>query len=85
MAKKKSSAIDATFAALRKQGLSYSETREDHPWGHTALKVKDKIFLTLAREEGGLSLSLKLPQSRNSRWNIPSPSPPAMAWARAAG
>jgi hypothetical protein len=33
---------------LRELALDYPETREDHPWGHAAFKVKDKVFLSLA-------------------------------------
>ena len=71
MAKKKTTATAAAFVALRKQALSFPQTREDHPWGHTAIKVRDKIFLTLDQEEGGLSLSLKLPQSREFALEYP--------------
>ena len=43
--------------------LSLPEVREDHPWGHSAFKVGKKAFLFMASENGGLSLSVKLPQS----------------------
>ena len=43
--------------------LSLPEVREDHPWGHSAFKVKEKAFLFMATEQGELSLSMKLPQS----------------------
>jgi predicted DNA-binding protein (MmcQ/YjbR family) len=45
--------------------LTYPESREDHPWGDTVAKVKDKVFAFFGRPEGGiqLSLALKLPQS----------------------
>jgi predicted DNA-binding protein (MmcQ/YjbR family) len=48
---------------LRKLALAYPEVREDHPWGHSAFKVKDKTFLFLAVDGGELSLSVKLPES----------------------
>lgn len=43
--------------------MSLPEVREDHPWGHSAFKVGKKAFLFMASENGGLSLSVKLPQS----------------------
>jgi predicted DNA-binding protein (MmcQ/YjbR family) len=53
----------AAEARLRKLALSLPEVREDHPWGHSAFKVAKKAFLFMASENGGLSLSVKLPQS----------------------
>lgn len=56
----KSSARDA----LLKHALSYPGAWEDHPWGETVVKVKKKIFLFLGTaQEGGLGLSVKLPES----------------------
>jgi predicted DNA-binding protein (MmcQ/YjbR family) len=52
---------------LRKFALSFPETREDFPWGHSAFKVRDKVFLFMSsgeKGEAGLSLSVKLPTSR---------------------
>jgi predicted DNA-binding protein (MmcQ/YjbR family) len=51
------------FAALRKYALSFPETREDLPWGESAIKVKGKTFLFMRVDEDGLHLSVKLPQS----------------------
>jgi predicted DNA-binding protein (MmcQ/YjbR family) len=48
---------------LREIALGLPGVREDHPWGHSAFKVKEKAFLFMATEDGGLSLSVKLPQS----------------------
>jgi predicted DNA-binding protein (MmcQ/YjbR family) len=53
------------FAALRAYGLALPETVEDFPWGHTALKVRGKTFVWLDRSEGALSLTVKLPVSRD--------------------
>jgi hypothetical protein len=49
--------------ALRKAALSYPETIEDFPWGHSAFKVAGKkAFLFMGEnEEGGWSCSMKLP------------------------
>jgi predicted DNA-binding protein (MmcQ/YjbR family) len=51
-------------AAVRARALALPEVREDHPWGESAFKVKGKTFLFLSWHEGGLNLSMKLPQSR---------------------
>ena len=56
---------------LRGQALGYPETTEDFPWGHSAFKVKGKSFLFLASDEGWLSLSMKLPQSREFALEYP--------------
>ncbi|HYI64344.1 MAG TPA: MmcQ/YjbR family DNA-binding protein [Allosphingosinicella sp.] len=53
------------FAALRAHGLGFPEAFEDFPWGHTALKVRGKIFATLVDEDGTFSLTVKLPASRD--------------------
>jgi predicted DNA-binding protein (MmcQ/YjbR family) len=56
----KSKAMDA----LRKAALAYPETREDHPWGEIAIKVKDKVFLFMGySEDGSYGFSVKLPKS----------------------
>ncbi len=53
------------FQALRAHGLGFPEAFEDFPWGHTALKVRGKIFATLVDEEGTFSITVKLPVSRD--------------------
>ena len=53
------------FAALRAYGLAFPETVEDFPWGHTALKVRNKTFVWLDESDGTLSLTVKLPVSRD--------------------
>ena len=53
------------FAALRKFSLGLPEATEDHPWGHTALKVRGKTFVWLDKSNGELSLTVKLPVSRD--------------------
>lgn len=53
------------FAALRSYGLALPEAVESFPWGHTALKVRGKTFAWLAEAEGRLSLTVKLPVSRD--------------------
>lgn len=53
------------FAALRAHGLGFPEAVEDFPWGHTALKVRGKTFVWLDESDGALSLTVKLPVSRD--------------------
>ena len=55
----------SAFAALRACGLAFPEVEEDHPWGHTALKVRGKTFVWLDETEGAFSLTVKLPVSRD--------------------
>jgi predicted DNA-binding protein (MmcQ/YjbR family) len=57
--------IDAAYEALRGYGLSLPETVEEFPWGHSALKVRGKTFVFLNKDEESLSLSVKLPVSRD--------------------
>ena len=56
--------IDTWFEELRDYGLSLPEASEDHPWGHSALKVRGKTFCFLDKEEM-LSATVKLPASRD--------------------
>ena len=58
-------AHDESFAALRDFALCFPEATEDFPWGHTAIKVKGKVFAWLTLEEGVLGLTVKLPASRD--------------------
>jgi predicted DNA-binding protein (MmcQ/YjbR family) len=53
-------ALEKTFNNLRALALAYPETREDHPWGETAIKVKGKTFLFMGYTKGSLGLSVKL-------------------------
>lgn len=56
---------EADFAVLRAYGLDFPEAVEDFPWGHTALKVHGKTFAWLDKSENKLSLTVKLPVSRD--------------------
>jgi len=58
---------------LRDYAITFPETTEDHPWGHRALKVKGKSFLFLGGEKNAteLSLSVKLPNSRDLALDLP--------------
>ena len=50
-------------AEIRRHALAYPETREDHPWGETAIKVKEKAFVFMRYDKNGLSVGVKLPHS----------------------
>lgn len=54
-----------SFDTLRRYGLGFPEAVEDFPWGHTALKVRGKTFAWLDTKAGALSLTVKLPVSRD--------------------
>ncbi len=57
--------MTGVFDALRAHGLGFPEAVEDFPWGHTALKVRGKTFVWLDETDGALSLTVKLPVSRD--------------------
>ncbi len=69
--------LKKAVAALNKHALTFPETREDFPWGHSAIKVKGKIFLStyLDEDNGVLSLSVKLPISNIMALTLPFASP----------
>ncbi len=58
-------ALEPAFGELRAHGLALPEAVEEHPWGHSALKVRGKTFVFLNLEPERLSLSTKLPVSRD--------------------
>ncbi|MFT3926036.1 MAG: MmcQ/YjbR family DNA-binding protein [Myxococcales bacterium] len=68
---KPTAAIAKAYDSLREHGLAYPETHEDHPWGHSALKVKGKAFAFLWADGEGLSISAKLPVSNDLALNLP--------------
>jgi predicted DNA-binding protein (MmcQ/YjbR family) len=55
----------AWFEELRAHGLGFPEATEDHPWGHSALKVRGKTFAWLNGDETAFSMTVKLPVSRD--------------------
>lgn len=71
MAVKKKFDAAAFGEAMRQLALAYPETHEDHPWGETAIKVKGKVFLFLRVEPDFVSMSTKLPQSRDVAVDLP--------------
>jgi predicted DNA-binding protein (MmcQ/YjbR family) len=68
---KPTAAIAKQFESLRKHGLGYPEAHEDHPWGHSALKVKGKAFAFLWADGEGMTISVKLPESNALALNLP--------------
>jgi predicted DNA-binding protein (MmcQ/YjbR family) len=57
--------LRSAYGTLRAYGLSLPEAVEEMPWGHSALKVRKKTFVFLNLGEDELSLSVKLPVSRD--------------------
>jgi len=70
MAKK---TLDSLELELRDYAMSLPEATEDFPWGHRAIKVKKKAFVFLGGEKNmtELSMSVKLPQSRDMANDLP--------------
>ena len=75
--------LKQAFDRLRKHALSYPETREDLPWGESALKVKGKTFVFMWHQPGELRLSVKLPQSREFALEYPFTKPTAYGLGKA--
>lgn len=65
--------LEAMELELRDYALTFPEVTEDSPWGHRAMKVKGKVFVFLGGEKNAteLSLSVKLPQSRDMAVDLP--------------
>ena len=64
--------LDDIKQTLREHALAYPEAYEEFPWGHSAIKVKGKAFVFLGgEEEGELSMSAKLPNSRDMAVDLP--------------
>lgn len=53
------------FQILRGDALGMPEAMEEFPWGESAIKVKAKTFLFLHHDGDGLSMTIKLPISRD--------------------
>jgi predicted DNA-binding protein (MmcQ/YjbR family) len=63
--------LKKAFEHVRAFALGYPETREDHPWGESAIKVKGKTFVFMGLTDGRLGLSMKLPRSREFALDYP--------------
>lgn len=51
---------------LRDYAMEFPEAHEDFPWGHRAIKVKGKIFVSMGQHDGVFSMSTKLPRSNKA-------------------
>jgi len=69
------SALNKAFRDLRAFALDYPETREDKPWGETAIKVRGKSFVFLHGEGGELMVTLKLSDRHEFALEYPFASP----------
>ena len=71
MAKKKT--LEALELELRDYAMTFPEAHEDFPWGHRAIKVKKKAYVFLGGEKNAteLSMSVKLPGSRDMAVDLP--------------
>ena len=78
------SALDRSFEALRTAALAYPESHEDHPWGHSAIKIKTKVFVFLYLDDAKtqLTLSAKLPHSSEVALLLPFATPTGYGLAR---
>jgi predicted DNA-binding protein (MmcQ/YjbR family) len=58
---------------LRDYASIFPETTEDHPWNHTAVKVRGKMFVVLGGDANPdeLSITVKLPSSRDMAVDLP--------------
>ncbi|MBT9560984.1 MAG: MmcQ/YjbR family DNA-binding protein [Myxococcales bacterium] len=65
--------------ALKALARSYPEATEDFPWGESAFKVKNKVFVfmhvTPTAGAERVSMSFKLPTSRHQALSLPFASP----------
>jgi predicted DNA-binding protein (MmcQ/YjbR family) len=65
----------AAETALRDYALTLPGAVDANPWGHRVAKVGKKIFVTFGNDEGGFSMSVKLPRSVELALALPFASP----------
>ena len=70
MAKKASEAQEAEDA-LREFAMAFPGAHEEFPWGHRAIKVRGKIFVSMGCDNEGLRCSLKLRESNREALLLP--------------
>lgn len=69
---------------LRRHGLGKPEATEAFPWGHRALKVRNKAFAFIVGEDdGSVTVSVKLPRSGYQALALPFVSPTEYGLGRA--
>jgi predicted DNA-binding protein (MmcQ/YjbR family) len=60
---------------LRDFALAFPEAREDFPWGERVVKVRDKVFVFLGRDDEEIGVTVKLPSSGLMALGLPFASP----------
>lgn len=63
--------IQGALDLWKSRALEYPEAWEDHPWGEYAIKVRKKVFVFLSTHKGGLTITVKLPQSGEEALLLP--------------
>ncbi|HKR62784.1 MAG TPA: MmcQ/YjbR family DNA-binding protein [Thermoanaerobaculia bacterium] len=65
--------LESIELQLRDYAMTFPEATEDFPWGHRAIKVKKKMFFIVGGEKdtNELSMSMKLPSSRDIALDLP--------------
>lgn len=84
MARQEAAPARKAWKALREFALAYPETHEDHPWGHSAIKVRGKkVFVFLSGEdEEVVSVTAKLPASADMALILPFAEPTGYGMGR---
>ncbi|MEZ4321180.1 MAG: MmcQ/YjbR family DNA-binding protein [Myxococcota bacterium] len=59
------------LAELRAVAGAYPEAYEESPWGDLAVKVRKKVFTFLGATDASLSITAKLPESREAALALP--------------
>jgi predicted DNA-binding protein (MmcQ/YjbR family) len=65
------SALKRAFERVRSFALAYPETREDLPWGESAIKVKGKTFVFMRVDGSVFGMTVKLPNLREFALEYP--------------
>ncbi|MCB9677353.1 MAG: MmcQ/YjbR family DNA-binding protein [Alphaproteobacteria bacterium] len=61
----------ALLAEIRSVATAYPEAYEERPWGELAVKVRKKAFAFLSASDTGMSITTKLPESRQAALALP--------------
>lgn len=56
---------------VRKVSLDYPEAFEDHPWDHDTYKVRKKTFVFVGGTDELMTITVKLPFSREEALTLP--------------
>jgi predicted DNA-binding protein (MmcQ/YjbR family) len=76
--------VSSPLADLLAHALAYPEAWEDHPWGETVVKVRQKIFVFLGRDgDAGCHVTVKLPRSGPFALDMPNCAPTGYGLGRA--